>query len=411
MPKPQFIQKLSAGSFFLSVLIGILPSQGRAQTGRVDQTGTVIPVEALQEMGHQSAVRILAYAHIQIKDISRRTSGARPQYYIRQNIGSGVRFGVSNRVLTALGVVADADSLEVQVGSRTMPATLLGIDRFTQLALLSVNELLSSNEPPQPSPYAAVRGDIVMLVDPLRERTRMYMGQVVLVSPTGLIVTDLPVFAGLSGAPLLDIRGEVVGIVTLSYSSGPTPVGAGDAAAIPVDLAIHVASELDEYGQVRWGYFGATADSSQNDRIVLARIDRGSPAALAGLHRGDVITHYGGQELLDPTHLKELVLATAPGTAVPVRARRDSLDLEVNLVVGDLSSDVARQGALTVQSDRAAEALAIARWRALIDEFNRLLSLPGFDPARPDIRTRLTELEQNLFELKKVTLPGKPPPF
>ncbi|MFC1628100.1 S1C family serine protease [Gemmatimonadota bacterium] len=374
-----------------------------------DPARVPLPLEALQSKGQQSAVRILAYSKIPIGDPdSRRGSTTETLEVI--NIGSGVRFGVSNRVLTARSVVLEADSIVVEIGWRKMPASLLGSDEFTQLALLSVNNLITSNEPPAPSGIPAQAGDIVLLVDPLQDRTILHQGEIRMVLPTDLILTTLPIYPGLSGAPLLNGNGDLVGIVVLSLISDMTASGKGDAVAIPVDVAAQVAAEIEEFGQVRWGWIGGSADENVQDRIVLQTVDEGSPAALAGLRPGDSVTHYGGQALDGPVHLRDLVLATVPGTVVSMKADRDSQEVEVEVIVGNRPVMAQRPTDTLLQPAPTFDMVVVARFHTIFEELNRLFSTPGFDPERSDVRSRILMIERQLSELKQVSLPDRPPP-
>ncbi len=367
-----------------------------------------LPLEALQSKGQQSAVRILSYSRIALEDPDPGSRGRSATLEVL-NIGTGVRFGVSNRVLTARNVVIGADSIVVEVGWRRMSATLLGSDESTHLALLSVNELISSNEPPGPSETPIQAGDITLLVDPLQERTILHQGEIGSVMPTGFIFTTLPVYPGLSGAPLLNSAGELVGIVILQYVSDITQTGPGNAAAITVDIAAHVAGEIEEFGRVRWGWIGGSADLDIPDSVILQTVSEDGPADLAGLTVGDRLTHYGGQPLLDPFHMRDLVLATVPGTAVPVRAVRDSTEITVQLIVGDRSElDMAMSGVL-MQPEPTPDMFIVARFHTIFEELNRLFSTPGFNPERTDVRNRILTIERQLSELKQVSLASPPP--
>ncbi len=394
----------------LSAFILVIPVDGFAQAPDTDPTRAPIPFEALLAKGQQSAVRVLAHVRIQLGPALNRSGGGQGRVVDVVNIGSGVRFGASNRVLTALTVVAGADSIEVQTGRRRMPAVLLGTDPHTGLALLSVNELLSSNEPPPLAGRPSVRGDVVLLADPLGERTILHGGEVKAVLPTGLIFTTLPIYGGLSGAPLLNPRGEVVGVVAFASSNEPAQAGADNTVAVTADLAARVATELEQFGHVRWGYFGAEADPARSDQIVLRMVDEGSPAALAGLRGGDMVTHYGGEKLRDPLHLRELVLTTVPGTAVPVKVMRDTTMLELTIIVGDRRADMPRQSVASFGLRSASDMAELARWRTLVEGFNRLFAMPGYELVKPNVTSLLLSLEQDLFELLRATRARRPPP-
>ena len=180
--------------------------------------------------------------------------------------------------------------------------------------------------------------------------------------------------------------------------------------AVTADLASHVAAELERFGRVRWGYFGAEMDQASVDRIVLLDVDEGGPAQLAGLRRGDTVIRYGGEELEDPYHLRELVLTTVPGTAVPIRVSRDTSQFEVTLIVGDRRAEMPRPAAGGLEIRRASDLEALARWRELVEGFNRLFAMPGFDRVRTNMTSLITRLEQDLYELQQASRRRPPPP-
>ncbi len=395
-----------AVAFLLLLSMTAAPLSLSAQS---DPVRVPLPLEALHSKGQQSAVRILAYSNVPLGEPDSRRGGTTATLEVL-NIGSGVRFAVSNRVLTARSVVLDADSIVVEIGRRRMPASLLGSDEFTQLALLSVNNLITSNEPPAPSEIPARTGDIVLLVDPLQDRTILHQGEIMMVLPTDLILTTLPIYPGLSGAPLLNGNGDLVGIVVLSLISDMTASGRGDAVAIPVDVAAQVAAEIEEFGRVRWGWIGGSSDENVQDRIVLQTVDEGSPAALAGLRAGDRVTHYGGQVLGGPVHLRNLVLATVPGTVVPMRAVRDSSEVEVEVIVGSRPAMSQQLTDTLIQPVPTFDMVVVARFHTIFEELNRLFATPGFDPERSDVRSRILMIERQLSELKQASLPDRPPP-
>ncbi|MFC1543862.1 S1C family serine protease [Gemmatimonadota bacterium] len=396
---------LSLSALTLAAIGASATGQQRAQPSAARPP---LSLEALLATASRSAVRVLAYPNLRRADPSLPEPRGRP---IRvTNIGMGVRFGVSNRVLTAASVIAYADSIVIQVGSRHLLAELLGMDQGSQLALLSVNGLLIQNEPPPVSPVPVRAGDAVAMVDLLGDQENMHIGSVTAVYPNGRIITDLPVYPGLSGAPLLNGWGEVVGMIAFASTERSNKTGAGDAIGIPADLVAYIAGELEQFGRVRRGHFGTGLDNAIPDQAVLADVDPEGPAGLAGLRAGDRVTHYGGSPVENSTQLVALVRATVPGTAVPVRAARDSTLLEVTVVIGDgtavMEATEAVVGYPALESDLA----ALARWRALIDEFEDLLMRPEFDPGHPDIRTRLAQFEQEVRDLKQVAT-TKIPPF
>ncbi len=382
------------------------PANAQVTTGT---TGPPLTLDGLMARGRIAAVRVLAHRHVGLTEVvPQRNRGRRPIEIT--NIGTGVRFGMANRVVTSLSVIAWADSIEVEVGTRRLPAILLAADPMNDLALLSVNDLLSSNAPPPPSAATARTGDMVVMVDTVGDELNLQIGRVTGIHSTGLIVTSLTIHPGHSGAPLMNEEGEVVGVVAFATEERSNRTGAGNAVAIPSVMVAHIASELEQYGQVRRGYFGAVSDETVTAGVRLQEVDQDGPAALAGLRAGDEVVSYAGQAILDPAHLRELVLATVPGTAVPVEIRREEEQLEITVVIGDGTAALAEQLGAATHSPESPDLWAVVRWIELLNEFDALVRSPGFDPGQPDIRTRLVRMEQTLEELRRTSTipPGTP---
>ncbi|MFO7767434.1 MAG: trypsin-like peptidase domain-containing protein [bacterium] len=375
-----------------------------AQTG--ETAGPEEVMEKLMAAGRMGAVQVLAHASI---PAGRRSGEKQRSPFMVTNIGSGVRFGASNRVLTAYSVVADADSIEVRVGARSMPATLLGTDALTELALLSVNGLLTGNNPPPSAGVPGAPGDVVLLVDPLGNGPSLISGRITALEGPDLMFTDIKTYDGLSGAPLLNARGELVGVVTFVLEAGSGGTGTGSAVAIPASEAASIAGELEAHGRVRRGYFGAAADLRESGQVVLDEVYGGGPAEAAGLRPGDVITHYGGQQLRDAVHLRTLVQSTAPGTAVPMVASRDSTVLNLTVVLGNREEDAPRAGRIAAWPRGESETALLARLSMLLQELEALASRPDFDPSGSGILPVISRLEREI-QLLKNTSGTSPPP-
>jgi len=146
------------------------------------------------------------------------------------------------------------------------------------------------------------------------------------------IQTDASINPGNSGGPLFNARGEVIGINTMIFSRTGGNVGIGF--AIPINLAKQLVPELESSGHVTRGWLGVsiqplTPELAQSLHVdpphgaLVADVTPGSPAAAAGLQRGDVIVDYDGKPITDSTALPTLVAATPVGKSVPVAVLRD----------------------------------------------------------------------------------------
>jgi serine protease Do len=162
------------------------------------------------------------------------------------------------------------------------------------------------------------------------------------------IQTDASINPGNSGGPLLNERGEVVGINTLIFSQSGGNVGIGF--AIPINLAKQLAPQLEETGHVTRAWLGVaiqkvTPDLAQSLGLdeahgaLVAEVTPESPAATSGIEPGDVITRYDGKNVGEQSMLPMLVASTPVGKTVPVEVVRDgktkTLDVTVTRQAGD----------------------------------------------------------------------------
>ena len=158
------------------------------------------------------------------------------------------------------------------------------------------------------------------------------------------IQTDAAINPGNSGGPLVNLRGEVVGLNTAIASNSGGSEGIGF--AIPVSMVMFVAEQLVENGAVSRAYLGVTLDRrfSQRtaDRLGLVRpmgarvssVTKGGPAEAAGIRIDDVILEYDSTPVDDDDHLVSLVSVTPAGRTVALRVYRDRLSQTVAVPVG-----------------------------------------------------------------------------
>jgi serine protease Do len=254
----------------------------------------------------------------------------------RRGIGSGFVIHREGWVVTNAHVVEGAASVEVDLGGgRRMPAKVVGADAETDVALLKV-------EPDRP-----------LTAIPLGDSDRVLIAEWVLVigSPFGLdhsvtlgivshtgradispvgrpgtydfIQTDASINPGNSGGPMLNLRGEVIGIATAVNATGQ-----GIGFAIPINMAKEVVGQLRQSGKVVRSWLGVAvrdatpADPAAATGVVVTEVAQGGPAAAAGLRVGDVITGFEGHDIRTPARLRWYVSTAGVGKSVEVRLRR-----------------------------------------------------------------------------------------
>jgi serine protease Do len=159
------------------------------------------------------------------------------------------------------------------------------------------------------------------------------------------IQTDASINPGNSGGPLINARGQAIGINTAIFSQNGGSVGIGF--AIPVSLAKTVVAQLAQSGHVVRGWLGVsvqplTADLAKSFNVpgaagaLVASVTEGSPAMKAGLKAGDVITEYDGRKVARSDELPRAVAETPSGRDVPVTVVRDGKPRTLTVKVGTL---------------------------------------------------------------------------
>jgi serine protease DegQ len=267
----------------------------------------------------------------------------------RRRSGSGVVFA-QNKVLTASHVLEREEDLSVETADgRTLSARFAGRDYSTDLAVLDVEGL--DVEPAARTEGEARVGQISLAVgSPSRgEGPRATLGVVSAVggpvrSRRGprlerYIQTDATPYPGFSGGPLIDVRGNVLGILVSGW-------GRGAAFAIPADIAWRTAGTLSERGSVKRGYLGILSQPvrlpdgqslglTQRGGLLVVGVEDGSPAGRGGLIVGDILATLDGQPVEDTDDLLVLLAGDRVGSPVPVKLVRGGELAEVEITVGE----------------------------------------------------------------------------
>src|SRR4051812_28350179 len=276
----------------------------------------------------------------------------------RGGLGSGFIISNDGYILTNAHVVADFDDVTVRLADskREFKAKVIGVDKRTDVALIKVdaNDLptvkLGDSKQLEPGQWVAAIGS------PFGFANTITAG---IISATGrslpdetyvpFIQTDVAVNPGNSGGPLINLKGEVVGINSMIYSC--TGGYMGMSFAIPIEVALDVAKQLQQSGKVTRGRMGIgvqplTKELAQSFRLdgtsgtVVTSVEQGSPADKAGLKPGDVILSYNGKKIEDPSELPRLVAATKPGEKGELQLWRNGKAERATVTVGEFPEEV-----------------------------------------------------------------------
>ena len=267
-------------------------------------------------------------------------------------LGSGVIISPKGYILTNQHVVEAADEIEVALADgKQLAAKVVGSDPETDLAVLKVD---AQNLPAITLGQAEnLRvGDVVLAIgNPLGVGQTVTMGIVSALHRTGLsintfenfIQTDAAINQGNSGGALIDSSGNLVGINTAILSQTGGSIGIGF--AIPVSTAKQVMEQLIETGAVTRGWVGVelqeiTADLADSFKlsttagVLIAGVQRGSPADRAGIKPGDNVVAVDGKQVRDPDSMRNLIVALVPGKQTTLKLKRGQNELELQVQVG-----------------------------------------------------------------------------
>ncbi|REJ66385.1 MAG: DegQ family serine endoprotease [Planctomycetota bacterium] len=279
-----------------------------------------------------------------------------PRGFEQRGMGTGVIVSEDGYIVTNNHVVDNADEVTVTLSDkRQFRAEIIGTDKPTDLAVLKIdaNGLAAAT---LGNSSALEVGDWVLAIgSPFGLDQTVTAG---IVSATGranvgiadyedFIQTDAAINPGNSGGPLVNLRGEVVGINTAIASRTGGNLGVGF--AIPSDMAKSVLDNLIEHGHVERGYLGAMIQDLNEDLaesfgyedkqgVLIGDVLDDGPAAKAGLKGGDIVIELNGQRVESANELRNAVAATKAGTEVDLRIFRDGKQQNVRVEIGQIES-------------------------------------------------------------------------
>jgi len=309
-----------------------------------------------------------------------------------ESLGSGFIISSDGYVLTNYHVVGEADEIVVRLQDRReLDAELIGSDPQSDLALIKVDASdlpvvdIGSSDDLQVGEWVLAIGapfgfDSAVTAGIVSAKGRSL--------PTDnyvpFIQTDVAINPGNSGGPLFNLNGQVVGINSQIVSRSGGYMGLSF--AIPIDLAMDVADQLKETGEVSRGWLGVLIQEVDRDLAesfgldkpmgaLVAQVQSGSPAAEAGLQPGDVIIAFNGREIQRSAQLPKWVGALKAGTEAEMTVVRDGDEKTLEVTVGELPDNP--QAGMAGQPDqdqgesdklglevRAASAAELARVKA-----------------------------------------------
>ena len=308
--------------------------------------------------------------------------GGRERSYTSQSLGSGFVWSSDGIIVTNNHVVEGASRITVNInGGRQIPATLLGVDPDSDLAVLRVEEKGLTAAPIGTSGDLMIGESVIAVGNPFGLSGTVTTGVVSALGRsvpsqdqtrtfTDFIQTDASINPGNSGGPLLNIEGKVIGINVAIYAQAQ-----GIGFAIPVDRAKKVVQDLLRYGAVHSAWIGAvtaTLTPEEAKRLghnlsrgaVIVRIFEGSPAERAGLRNGDVITAVAGRAIDSREAFSTATATLAAGQTIAVTIDRGGTTRTIEVRAGDPPGDLG----LRILEQVAGLRVADERRAVIVDE-------------------------------------------
>ncbi len=286
-----------------------------------------------------------------------RRQPAKPQEQeVPRGVGSGFIVSQDGYVLTNTHVVEGASEVYVKLtDKREFKAKVIGSDRRTDVAVLKIDGgklpklMIGDSDKIKAGEWVIAIGSPFDLDNTVTSGIISSKAR-----DTGdylpLIQTDVAVNPGNSGGPLINMRGEVIGINSQIYSRSGGYMGISF--AIPIDEAMRVVDQLKASGAVSRGRIGVEMGELSKEAaeqlglgkqsgVSIAKVEQGGPADKAGLREGDVILKFNGTAIEKRSDLPRIVGATKPGSKATITVWRNGAAKELTVVIGEAEADQA----------------------------------------------------------------------
>src|SRR6184192_1192951 len=282
---------------------------------------------------------------------------------VQNALGSGVIVTNEGHIITNNHVVDQVDEIEVQLSDgRTKKARLVGADSQLDVAVLKIDDpgvkplKLADSDTVQPGDFVLAIGNPFGLQETVTDGIISWKGRPNSTDFRGdLLQTNAAINPGNSGGPLINLRGEVVGINEQIVSSSGGSQGIGF--AIPSNTVRTALESLLKQGRIIRGYLGIQTRGLQpgqgnadNEGVVVEEVVPGSPAAEAQLQPGDVIRKFNGREVKNIIALRSMVAQTELNKNVELEILRDGKPLRVKAQIKEQPIDNQTLGAVPRQN-------------------------------------------------------------
>jgi serine protease Do len=297
--------------------------------------------------------------------------GRQPREELATAAGTGFVISKDGYILTNNHVVEGATKIEIvfygDEADEVYDAKIVGRDQLTDSALIKLTQM-----PKRPLEEARLGdstqmapGDWVMAIgNPFELNHTVSVGVISAIGrPMAMaegryedvIQTDAAINPGNSGGPLLNVRGEVIGVNTAIYTNGQAAANIGIGFAVPIKAVRDILPQL-ETGKVVRGRIAVQVRDVPRDTLgefgladrkgaLVSVVTPNGPGAKAGLEPGDVIVAFNGKPVAGRNSLVQMVMATKPGSTVPMKILRDKAEKSLSVTVEELNLETEGGGA------------------------------------------------------------------
>ncbi len=286
------------------------------------------------------------------EDFLKKHFGNMPDRELKQSsLGSGFIIDKDGFIITNNHVVEGADEIKVRlVDGREFRARVVGRDPKTDLALIKISSIfkdlpvlpLGDSDKIRVGDWVLAVGNPFGLENTVTQGILSARGRELGAGPfDSFLQTDAPINPGNSGGPLVNLKGEVIGINSAIIASGQ-----GLGFAIPSNIAKKIIPELKEKGKIVRGWIGVSIQTitpeiaetlglKETEGALVADVVHGGPAEKAGIKRGDIIVMFQDKAIKKASDLSAAVAGVQPGKDVPVKVLRSGKEITLTIKVAE----------------------------------------------------------------------------
>lgn len=291
-------------------------------------------------------------------DFFNRFFGREPDQELKkQSLGSGFIIDKDGFIITNNHVVEGAQEIKVKLAAgKEYRARVIGRDPKTDLALIKISSpfkdlptlSLGNSDSMRVGDWVVAIGNPFGLEETVTQGIISATGRVIGSGPyDNFLQTDAPINPGNSGGPLVNLKGEVVGINTAIIASGQ-----GIGFAVPSNMAKSIISQIQKKGKVVRGWIGVSVQAitpelaqslglSDSRGALVGTVVPGGPAERAGIRTGDVLTSFSGKEIKKMSDLPIMVAESPVGSTAPVKVIREGKTMDLTVTVAEMPEEKA----------------------------------------------------------------------